>query len=141
MKNSATAIWRGSGKDGEGALSTDSLALNNLKYSYTTRFMNGAGTNPEELIAAAHAACFAMKLAFAFDSAGYPASSIETQCDIEVEAGVIKNSHLKLRANIKGISQEEFEELVEYSAEHCPVSKLLNASMTIEAELKEVVNS
>lgn len=135
MKRTATAIWHGTGKEGKGALTTQSNVLNNTQYSFNTRFENGIGTNPEELVAAAHAGCFSMKLSFNVDAAGFKADTLETKCEINFENGVITQSHLILSANIPGISKEKFDEVVADAEQNCPISKLLNTKITVTATL------
>jgi osmotically inducible protein OsmC len=135
MKRTATAIWHGTGKEGKGALTTQSNVLNNTQYSFNTRFENGIGTNPEELVAAAHAGCFSMKLSFNVDAAGFKANTLETKCEINFENGVITQSHLILSANIPGISKEKFDEVVADAEQNCPISKLLNTKITVTATL------
>lgn len=133
MKRNATAVWQGSGKEGKGNLTTESNVLNNIPYSFKMRFEDGVtGTNPEELVAAAHAGCFSMKLSFNIDEAGFVADKLETKCQIKFENGVITESHLILKATVKGISQEKFGELVKSAEQTCPISKLLNTSITSE---------
>lgn len=136
MKRNATAIWKGTGKEGAGHLSTQSKTLTQTQYSYLSRFENGTGTNPEELIAAAHAGCFSMKLSFVLNAAGFTPDEIETTCHITLEDGAIKNSHLVVSARIPGISQEQFDKAVVEAKDNCPVSKLLNAEISYEATLK-----
>jgi len=135
MKRNATAIWNGSGKEGKGHLTTQSNILSKTQYSYKSRFEEGTGTNPEELVAAAHAGCFSMKLSFNVDAAGFVVDEIETRCDITLESGSITNSHLTLKARIKGISQEKFNEVVADAEKNCPISKLLNTKITVSATL------
>jgi len=135
MKRNATAIWNGSGKEGKGHLTTQSNILSKTQYSYKSRFEEGTGTNPEELVAAAHAGCFSMKLSFNVDAAGFVVDEIETRCDITLESGSITNSHLTLKARIKGISQEKFNEVVADAEKNCPISKLLNTKITVDAKL------
>ncbi|HVW99881.1 MAG TPA: OsmC family protein [Candidatus Babeliaceae bacterium] len=135
MIRHATAIWQGAGKDGKGSLSTQSTVLNKTQYSYKSRFEEGPGTNPEELIAAAHAGCFSMKLAFVLQEAGFVADEIETKCDITMENGAITKSHLTLKAKIPGISREKFEESAKNAKENCPVSKSLTAAISMDATL------
>lgn len=135
MKNNATAVWQGKGTDGQGRITTKSSVLNNVPYSYKTRFEGEAGTNPEELIAAAHAACFSMKLAFVLDAEGFTPTELNTNCEINFEAGVITGAHLSLKAKIPGIDKETFDDLVTNSGHNCPVSKVLNITPTISAEL------
>ncbi len=135
MTRNATAVWQGSGKDGKGTLSTQSAVLNKTQYSYKSRFEEGTGTNPEELIAAAHAGCFTMKLTFVLQAAGFTADEIETTCDITLDNGAITKSHLTVTAKIPGISEETFNESVKDAKENCPVSKLLNADISTDAKL------
>lgn len=135
MKRNAKAIWTGTGKEGAGKVSTASGVLQDSQYSYNTRFENGKGTNPEELIAAAHAGCFSMKLAFNIDKAGYKAEKIETSCDIDLSEGAITSSQLKVSARIADIEESKFQELVNDAKENCPVSKLLNTNISVEAKL------
>ncbi|WP_276361271.1 OsmC family protein [Daejeonella sp. H1SJ63] len=136
MKRNATAVWQGSGKDGKGVLSAQSGILNNSQYSYTSRFEEGIGTNPEELVAAAHAGCFSMKLSFVLDGAGFTAEKLTTRCDITLENGAITSSHLTLNAKIPGISQEKFDEAVADAKVNCPISKLLNTEISVQAVLE-----
>jgi osmotically inducible protein OsmC len=135
MKRTATAIWNGSGKDGKGALTTQSTTLNNTQYSYKSRFEDGVGTNPEELIAAAHAGCFAMKLSFSLQAMGFTADSLEVSDEITLDNGAITLSALKLKAKIPGISAAQFKEATDDAKQNCPVSKLLNANITLETSL------
>lgn len=133
----ANAVWVGTGKDGNGHLTTASTVLDNSQYSYSTRFENGVGTNPEELIAAAHAGCFSMKLAFNLQAAGYVDIELQTSCDIVLDNGEITNSNLKLQAKINGISNDKFDELVKDAEANCPISKLLNTKISVEYKLNE----
>ena len=135
MSRSATAIWHGSGKEGNGQLTTDSTVLKDSKYSYKTRFEDEPGTNPEELIAAAHAGCFSMKLSFVLGEAGFTPDQIETKCEITLAAGAITKSHLTVKANVPGIDKEKFDECAMNAKENCPVSKLLNTEISMEAML------
>lgn len=135
MKRNATAVWQGSGKTGKGVLSAQSGILSNSQYSYTSRFEEGIGTNPEELVAAAHAGCFTMKLSFILDAAGFTADKLTTKCDITLENGAITNSHLTLSAQVPGISQQKFDEAVADAKINCPISKLLNTEISVEAKL------
>src|SRR4051794_5829358 len=112
MVRNATAVWNGSGKEGNGKLSTQSTVLNNTQYSYKSRFEQGPGTNPEELVAAAHAGCFTMKLTFVLGEAGFTPESIETKCEITLDSGAITKSHLTVNAKVPGISKEKFDEAV-----------------------------
>lgn len=136
MKRQATAVWNGSGKEGSGHLTTQSAVLTNTQYSYKSRFEEGTGTNPEELIAAAHAGCFSMKLSFVLGAAGYTPEAIETVCHITLDNGVITESHLVLNAKVPGISKEKFEECAQDAKANCPVSKSLNINITLESQLQ-----
>ena len=131
----ATAVWRGTGKEGTGDLTTQSTALNKIQYSYKSRFEEGPGTNPEELIAAAHAGCFSMKLSFVLNAAGFTPEEITTRCDITVAEGTITKSELKISAKVPGIDKQKFDECAEEAKKTCPVSKLLNSEITMEANL------
>ena len=141
MKRNATAVWSGTGKEGTAHLTTQSTALNKAQYSYNSRFAEGVGTNPEELIAAAHAGCFSMKLAFVLNAAGFTAEEITTKCVINLDpaAGAITESHLIVSAKIPGISKEQFDASVEDAKANCPVSKSLNTNITHEATLAPIV--
>ena len=136
MKRNATANWQGSGKEGKGTLTAPSKVLNNTPYSFKTRFEEGVfGTNPEELVAAAHAGCFSMKLSFNIDAAGFTADQIDTKCEVTFEDGAITKSHLTVAAKIKGISKEKFDEAVAEAEKNCPISKSLKATITVSASL------
>ena len=137
MKRNATAVWNGTGKEGTGQLTTQSTTLDKSQYSFNTRFAEGVGTNPEELVAAAHAGCFSMKLSFVLNAAGFTPDEIVTKCDITLDpsAGAITGSHLTVTAKIPGISQEQFNTAVEDAKTNCPISKLLNTNITHEAVL------
>lgn len=135
MKRNATAVWQGTGKEGKGHLSTQSTVLKETPYSYVSRFENGPGTNPEELVAAAHAGCFTMKLTFVLNGAGFVPDEIETRCDIDLSDGSIKESHLSVKAKIPNISKEQFDAAVEDAKANCPISKLYNTNITHEAIL------
>jgi lipoyl-dependent peroxiredoxin len=136
MKRHATAVWQGSGKEGKGHLTTQSTTLDQTQYSFNSRFADGVGTNPEELIAAAHAGCFTMKLSFNIGGAGFTPESLETKCHISLEDGSITESHLKLTAKVPGLSQEKFNELVKDAEENCPISKVLNTKISVDATLE-----
>lgn len=135
MKRSANANWKGSGKEGSGTMTTQSGLLNTDQYSYKTRFEDGIGTNPEELIAAAHAGCFSMKLSFVLGAAGFTPDHIETKCTVTLEGGVITESHLDVTASVPGISAEQFEECAADAKANCPISRSLNTQITMEARL------
>jgi lipoyl-dependent peroxiredoxin len=135
MKRNATAVWHGTGKEGNGHLTTQSTTLDHTQYSFLSRFENGVGTNPEELVAAAHAGCFTMKLSFVLNAAGFTADTIETKCDIELLDGAITSSHLTVKATVPNIDKEKFDEAVAEAKANCPISKLYNTNISAEAEL------
>ncbi len=135
MKRSATAVWNGSGKEGSGHLSSQSGVLAKTQYSYLSRFEQGIGTNPEELMAAAHAGCYAMKLSFVLGAAGFTPDTLETICNISLEEGVITSSEIKVNATVPGISAEKFQECAEDAKANCPVSKAYNVTITLTAIL------
>ena len=135
MIRNATAVWNGSGKEGNGQLTTGSAVLKDAQYSYKTRFENSVGTNPEELIAAAHAGCFTMKLSFVLGEAGVTPDRLETKCEITFEGGAVTKSHLIVRAKVPGITKEKFEEAVKNAEQNCPISKLLKTEISSEAVL------
>jgi osmotically inducible protein OsmC len=135
MKRTATAIWKGSGKEGKGTLTTQSKSLNNIQYSYKSRFEDGVGTNPEELVAAAHAGCFAMKLSFALQAMNITADSLDVDAEITLENGAVTSSALRLRAKIPGITPQQFKEATEDAKLNCPISKLLKADISLDASL------
>jgi lipoyl-dependent peroxiredoxin len=135
----ATAVWTGAGRDGRGTLTTQSATLKETPYSFTTRFGDGKGTNPEELIAAAHAGCFSMALAFKLSGAGHPPERIETKADLtmvqEGTAWRIAAVTLNLKAKVSGMTRDEFLKLADDAKATCPVSRVLNADITLKAEL------
>ncbi len=137
MKRFATANWKGSGKEGKGTNSTQSGILNNTQYSFKSRFEEGTGTNPEELVAAAHAGCFSMKLSFVLNAAGFTADNIDTKCTIDLDpaAGAIVGSHLEVKATVPGIDAAKFAECAAEAKANCPISKLLNTNITMDASL------
>ncbi|MDR7128379.1 osmotically inducible protein OsmC [Algoriphagus sp. 4150] len=135
MIRKATAVWQGTGKDGKGTLTTPSTVLDKTQYSFKSRFESGVGTNPEELIAAAHAGCFAMKLSFNLQEAEYTATELDVTANITFEDGTLKKSHLVLKAKVDGISQEKFDELVKDAEENCPISKVLDLEISVESTL------
>ena len=135
MKRNATAVWNGTGKEGTGHLTTQSTTLNKTPYSYNSRFAEGVGTNPDELVAAAHAGCFTMKLSFILNAAGFTADEIQTKCDITLADGTITGSHLTVSAKIPGINKEQFDAAVTDAKTNCIISKLLNTNITHEAVL------
>jgi lipoyl-dependent peroxiredoxin len=140
MIRKARAVWRGTGRDGEGALTTDSGVLSASPYGFKTRFENEPGTNPEELIAAAHAGCFTMQLAFLIQRAGVAAEELSTEAAVSLvpdgEGFKIDRSALTLRAKVPGMDQAKFDELARTAEKVCPVSRLLNAEITLDATLE-----
>lgn len=140
MKRTASAQWRGDLKSGKGAISTASGVLSQTQYSFSTRFENGAGTNPEELLAAAHAGCFTMALSAQLAAAGLTAESLETTCTISLEkqpdGWAITESHLELKAKVPGATREAFDKAVQNAKSGCPVSKLYNANITLNSTLE-----
>jgi osmotically inducible protein OsmC len=140
MSKYANAEWRGTGKEGKGILSTETKTLNNAPFTFATRFGDAKdGTNPEELIAAAHAGCFSMKLSFVLNEAGFTPDKIETKCDITFGDGAISKSHLTVKAKVPGITKEKFDECAKNAKENCPVSKSLssNIDISMDATLSE----
>lgn len=135
MKRTATAVWNGSGKEGSGNLSTQSTTLNKTQYSFNSRFAEGVGTNPEELMAAAHAGCFTMKLSFVLGAAGFTPESLETSCAISLEDGTITKSELVVKAKVPGITPEKFQECAADAKANCPVSKAYKMDISLEASL------
>lgn len=139
MQRKGSAVWRGGLKDGKGTVSTASGVLKDTQYSFATRFENGAGTNPEELIAAAHAGCFSMALSAQLGNAGMTPEAIETTATVSLEkqeAGfAITAVHLDVTARIPGGDRAKFEQAARSAKEGCPVSKVLNAKITMDAKL------
>lgn len=135
MIRKATAVWEGSGKEGNGHLTTQSTVLNQTQYSFNTRFADGIGTNPEELIAAAHSGCFTMKLSFSLNAVGFTAEKLETTCSITFENGVIVKSDLALIATVPGIDATVFADCVKDAETNCPISKLLNTEICVSYTL------
>ncbi|HEY5824457.1 MAG TPA: OsmC family protein [Cyclobacteriaceae bacterium] len=135
MKRTAVANWKGSGKEGKGTLSTQSTVLKQTQYSFNSRFAEGVGTNPEELVAAAHAGCFTMKLSFVLGEAGFTPEDLTTDCAITFENGVITESHLTVKAKVPGITKEKFDASAAEAKANCPISQLLKTNITMEASL------
>lgn len=135
MKSYSTANWKGSGKEGSGTLTSKSKVLENTSYDFRSRFEDGTYTNPEELVAAAHAGCFSMKLSFVLGAAGFTPDSIDTKCTITLENGTITSSHLEVIAAVPGIDAAKFSEAAAEAKANCPISKLLNTEITMEASL------
>jgi osmotically inducible protein OsmC len=140
INRKGSAVWSGGLKDGKGTVSTQSGVLNQTQYGFNTRFEDGAGTNPEELIGAAHAGCFTMALSAQLGEAGMTAQKLETTATVsldKVEGGfAITTIHLDLVATIPGASEEAFQEAARKAKEGCPVSKLFNANITLDAKLQ-----
>jgi lipoyl-dependent peroxiredoxin len=139
MIRKAKAVWHGTGRAGSGDLSTDSGVLAKTPYSFRTRFENEKGTNPEELIAAAHAGCFTMALAFALQGAGYTPTELNTEAavslDPEGQGFRISRSALTLRASVPNLDQSTFARIAKDAEQNCPVSKVLKADITLDAKL------
>jgi osmotically inducible protein OsmC len=140
MIRKASAVWTGDGRSGQGRLSSASGVLSEANYGFKTRFENEPGTNPEELIAAAHAGCFTMALAFGLQAAGFTAEEIRTEAAVSIEPDgpgfKITRSALTLRARIPGIDAAKFAELAGDAEKNCPISKALNAQITLDASLE-----
>lgn len=140
MKRKASAIWEGGLKNGRGLISTESRVLSDTQYSFSTRFENGIGTNPEELIAAAHAGCFSMALSAQLEGSGITAESIKTSATVRLEKGeagfTITAVHLDVVARIPGADSETFNVAATKAKEGCPVSRVLNATITMDARLE-----
>ena len=133
MEKTATATWKGTGKEGKGTVSSSNGVLNDTPYTYHSRFEGGSDTSPEELIAAAHAGCFSMKLSFILNAAGFTPENIDTKCTVTIDSGTITESHLEVSANVPGIDAAKFAACAEEAKMTCPVSKVLNATITMEA--------
>jgi len=140
MQRKASAVWQGNLKAGKGTISTQSGVLSNTQYSFSTRFENGAGTNPEELIAAAHAGCFSMAFSAQLGEAGLTPDRIETTATVTLEKNAagfeVTSSHLDVRAKIPGATQEAFDTAANNAKAGCPISRLLNAKITMKASLE-----
>lgn len=140
MKRTATAVWQGSLKEGKGTLTAPGGALHNTEYSFGSRFASGAGTNPEELIAAAHAGCFAMALSAALGEGGFTPERLESTAELNFEnvppkGWTITASHLVLTAKVPGVDAAKFAEIAAKAKANCPVSRVLNATITLDAKL------
>jgi osmotically inducible protein OsmC len=136
MKRHGSAQWLGSGKEGKGTVSSQSGVLSQTQYSFNSRFADGIGTNPEELVAAAHASCFSMKLAFTIGEAGFTPEEINTQVTITLENGTITGSHLETTVKVPGMDEAKFKAAADDAKANCPISKLLNTNITMEAKLE-----
>ena len=135
MKRNATAVWNGSGKEGKGTLTTQSTVLEGTQYSFGSRFEEGTGTNPEELIAAAHAGCFTMKLSFVLGEAGFTPDSLVTTCTITFEGGVLTASHLSVTGSVPGIGEDVWAASVSDAEKNCPISQVLKCAISSESTL------
>ncbi|RRQ47335.1 OsmC family protein [Chryseobacterium sp. SC28] len=135
MKRSAKAVWKGTIKEGSGVLTTQSTTLNQTQYSFKSRFEEGVGTNPEELLAAAHAGCFTMMTSSLLSEAGYTPESLETDCKISLTDGKISLSELTLSAKVPGISEADFQKIANEAKEKCPVSVAFSFEKTLTATL------
>ena len=137
MKRKATAIWNGTIKEGHGNLTTDSKVLDATQYSFKSRFENGTGTNPEELLAAAHAGCFTMKLSANLSEAGYTPEELKTESAIVFEDGKVVRSELTLHAKVPGLADEEFQKLAKDAEQNCPISQAFSFEVKlVSAELE-----
>jgi osmotically inducible protein OsmC len=140
MKKKAWAVWKGSIKEGGGTISTETGVLKEAPYGFKSRFENGPGTNPEELVGAAHAGCFSMALSLALGQAGFTPDKIETHAEITLDkvgdGFAVTASHLTLSARIPGIDKTRFEEIAASAKAGCPISKLMNAKITLDATLE-----
>ena len=139
MKRIGSAVWQGDLKSGKGTVATQSGAVKDMPYSFTSRFENGTGTNPEELIAAAHAGCFSMAASGALGKAGFTPEKLSTEATLTLEQidgkWTISAVHLALKATVPGIAADKFKEVTEDAKANCPVSRLLNAKITLDAVL------
>ncbi|MBL0737648.1 OsmC family protein [Flavobacterium sp. GN10] len=131
----ANANWKGTGMEGKGTISTQSTTLDNAQLSFKTRFEQGVGTNPEELIAAAHSGCFTMQLSFLLSEAGYVPEDLDTTAKVTFEDGTITLIQLELTGKVPGISAEDFQQTAQKAKEICPISKLLNTEITLSVTL------
>lgn len=135
LTRSASAHWKGTGKDGSGTVSTQSTVLDQTAYSYKTRFEDGVGTNPEELIGAAHAGCFTMQLSFLLSEEGYEPTDLHTDAKVTFEDGSITQVQLDLRGDVPGISAAEFSEIAQKAKAICPISKLFDTTIELSVTL------
>ncbi len=136
MDRNATAVWNGTIKEGHGTLTTKSGVLDEDQYSYKSRFEKGRGTNPEELIAAAHAGCFTMQLTANLTEAGYEATELTSKCTISLDSGAITQSRIKVKAAVPKISKADFEKHLRDAEKNCPVSKLLDTKIEVTFEFE-----
>lgn len=131
----ANANWKGTGMEGKGTITTQSTTLNNAQLSFKTRFAEGVGTNPEELVAAAHAGCFTMQLSFLLSEAGFVPEDLNTIAKVTFEDGTITLITLELSGSVPGITTEDFEKTAQKAKEICPISKLLNTEIALNVSL------
>ncbi len=136
IKRKAEAKWSGNGKSGKGHLSLESKVLENTPYSFSTRFEDEKGTNPEELIGAAHAGCFSMKLAFVLQENDLVADEIHTESTVHLNEGKINQVELNLRAKIDGVSEDKFQSMANEAKDNCPISKLFKSDIVLNARLE-----
>lgn len=141
MKRSADARWQGSLENGKGSITTESGVLSDTQYSFSTRFEQGNGTNPEELVAGAHAGCYSMALSMILGESDLTPDSIETRADVtldQVEDGfAVTRIHLTVRARVPGASREDFDKAAQAAKDNCPISKLMTAEITMDAKLED----
>ena len=135
MKRKATAVWNGTIKEGKGHITTASTVLDKTQYSFKSRFEEGTGTNPEELLAAAHAGCFTMKLSANLTEAGFTPDELQTESTISMADGKISKSELVVNAKVPGISEDEFQKLAKDAEKNCPVSQAFSFEITMEVKL------
>lgn len=137
MKRNATAVWHGTLKEGKGNLSTQSGALEQVPYSFRMRFEDEKGTNPEELIGAAHAACFTMQVSANLSEKGHNPVELKTKAEVTLENKTVTHSHLILTAKVPGLDRSKFDELVQDAKENCIISRLLKAEITVDITLND----
>ena len=135
MKRYASAVWHGTFKEGKGNITTQSKVLDSAQYSFGARFAEGIGTNPEELIAAAHAGCFTMQLSAYISEAGFEIETLDTKCDINFQDKSVVGSHLTVKGKIPGMDDAKFQEFVKKAETTCPISRLLDTKISSEATL------
>ncbi|MUV03869.1 OsmC family peroxiredoxin [Flavobacterium rakeshii] len=131
----ATANWKGTGMEGTGKISTQSTVLNDTQLSFKTRFADGVGTNPEELLAAAHSGCFTMQLSFLLNEAGFTADNLDTEAKVTFEDGTITTIVLDLTGSVPGITAQQFSEIADKAKQICPISKAINAAISLNVTL------
>jgi|SRR5690606_4314988 len=131
----ATANWKGTGMEGTGKVSTQSTVLNDTQLSFKTRFADGVGTNPEELLAAAHSGCFTMQLSFLLNEAGFTADNLDTEAKVTFEDGTITTIVLDLTGSVPGITVQQFSEIADKAKQICPISKAINAAISLNVTL------